>query len=237
MRQHRVLFFDLDHTLVDTRRQYQEALALTVSRLYGDGLPGDFIERFLHHHEALWPLYDDRVLTMDELRRERFLRAWRDYGVERSTAEADAFQAAYDAVFDETVHAFPGTAFMLETLRDEWSFGIITNGAPDLQWRKLRAAGLDAFFAEEAVIVSERVGRAKPHAEVFLAACEALRVQPAAAVMIGDNWDADICGARGVGMTALWYVPDRAAVVPEVGETPLRTPAEVVHAVRTLERQ
>jgi HAD superfamily hydrolase (TIGR01509 family) len=238
MTRYAVLFFDLDHTLVDTRRQYAEGLALTVERVYGpNGAPAGFIERFLHHHEALWPLYDNRQLTMQELRRERFLRAWKDFGVARTIAEADAFQAVYDSLFDETVRAFPGTAEMLRRLAPGRRFGIITNGSPDLQWRKLRAAGIDRFFDETAVIISERVGLAKPHPDVFAAACDALGVGSADALMIGDNWVADIGGARSFGMDALWYVPDAGMPLPDVAEIPVRDPLALPDAVFDLERR
>ncbi|MCL6631886.1 MAG: HAD hydrolase-like protein, partial [Alicyclobacillus herbarius] len=112
-----VVFFDLDHTLVDTRRQYDLGLHEALEALYGEALPTGFQARFMHHHEQLWVEYDAREITMDDLRRERFLRAWRDFGVERTEAEAAAFQRRYDETLERTLFVFPGTHEMLQKLQ------------------------------------------------------------------------------------------------------------------------
>lgn len=208
MKPYQVLFFDLDHTLVDTRRQYDLGLALTLQEMYGEQAPADFQVHFMAHHNRLWSLYDKRTLTMEELRRQRFLLAWKDFGVEKSVEEADMFHAVYDRTFDETLFVYEGTLSMIEKLAEGHRLGIITNGSPDLQARKLQATGLHRFFADDTVIVSADIGMAKPHPSVYAAAFKALRVRPQDALMIGDNLEADVRGARACGMDALWYVPD-----------------------------
>lgn len=210
VRRYEVAFFDLDHTLVDTRRQYELGLARAIDEIYGAQCPAEFPDRFLHHHEHLWGEYDRRHITMQTLRRERFLRAWRDFGTERTTAEADEFHAAYQRTFDDTLTPFADTLELLDAISKDHRLGIVTNGAPDLQWRKMEIAGIARFFAPAAVIISERIGWAKPHPSVYRAACTALGADAENAVMIGDNFNADVQGARAVGIDAIWYIPDAA---------------------------
>jgi HAD superfamily hydrolase (TIGR01549 family) len=224
MHPYEVIFFDLDHTLIDTRRQYDLGLRQTLAEMYGESLPVGYQERFMAHHEALWALYDARHISIDELRRERFVRAWRDFGVEKSLEEADAFQARYDQTFESTLFPFPGTHSLLAELAENHRLGIITNGSPDLQWRKVQICGLDLYFRPETVIISANVGAAKPHPSVYHAACQALTVSPDNALMIGDNYKADVQGARDAGIEALWYSPDPEVTAAQSGCTPEETP-------------
>lgn len=239
LKRYDVIFFDLDHTLVDTRGQYQRGLALALGKLYGDKVPAGFVDKFLRHHEALWGQYDRREITMQTLRRQRFLLAWQDYGVIRTVDEADEFHQIYDSTFERTLRPFPGVLELVRTLADSHRLGIVTNGSPDLQWRKLGIAGLQPYFAEDAVIISENIGKAKPHPSVYQAACDALSVTKGDALMVGDNFIADVQGARNFGLDALWFLPDPqeplSALTCTYGETPLLAAAEVKDSIETLE--
>ena len=45
----------------------------------------------------------------------------------------------------------------------------------------------------------------KPAAAIFASTLKALGVEPSEAVHVGDDVDADVGGAKGAGMTAVWY--------------------------------
>lgn len=67
--------------------------------------------------------------------------------------------------------------------------------------RYVEASGWTAYL--DAVVVSQRVGTIKPHPAIFLAAAAALGVGSSRAMLhVGDDWAADIVGARGVGWHA-----------------------------------
>ena len=61
----------------------------------------------------------------------------------------------------------------------------------------------------DAIVLSSDVGVQKPHPEIFLLALDRIRGALATTVFIGNDWVADIAGARGVGLRAV-YVDDRA---------------------------
>jgi putative hydrolase of the HAD superfamily len=87
--------------------------------------------------------------------------------------------------------------------------GIITNGDPELQQRKIRAAGLGALIAS--VTVSGQRGAPKPDRRIFDAALDSLALAGEArlnAVHVGDSLAADVRGARGAGMGAIWLDRD-----------------------------
>jgi FMN phosphatase YigB (HAD superfamily) len=58
------------------------------------------------------------------------------------------------------------------------------------------------FF--EKIVISEEVGWRKPKPVIFTTAMDLMGIRPEEALYVGDNFRADICGAKGVGMDAVW---------------------------------
>ena len=81
-------------------------------------------------------------------------------------------------------------------------WGIVTNGASS-QHGKCRSAGLDQLAPF--IIVSEEVGYAKPDPRIFWDALTAAGLtMPERVMFVGDNPQADIDGAKRIGMMAAW---------------------------------
>ncbi len=99
---------------------------------------------------------------------------------------------------------------VLGALRRDWRLGIVTNGRPDIQARKVRALGVHRLV--DVIVYAHGVGTGagKPDAAPFLDACRQLGVAPAATVFVGDDPDCDIAGAHAVGMKTIW-LPARVA--------------------------
>jgi putative hydrolase of the HAD superfamily len=97
---------------------------------------------------------------------------------------------------------------LAELRRHEIRIGLVSNGQRDL----------DEFAAHhlldvDAVVGSKAHGRIKPHASIFVAALQALDVQPDETVMVGDSYEDDIEGARALGIRAILL--DRDGLRPE----------------------
>lgn len=122
------------------------------------------------------------------------------------------------------------SARVLETLRDGWRVGIVTNGPPDIQARKVEALGLARLVDTVVFAHATGSGAGKPDPAPFLEAARRLGVAPARTVFVGDDPVADIAGARGVGMYAVrllgrgahtWEAAGAAdAVVQSIEEVP-----------------
>lgn len=89
----------------------------------------------------------------------------------------------------------------------------ITNAAGDYQRAKLAALGLESAF--DAVLISGELGVAKPHRAIFRRACRVLRVRPAQAVHVGDQFDTDAEGARDAGLHGVWLDRSGCGVLPQ----------------------
>ena len=81
-------------------------------------------------------------------------------------------------------------------------WGTVTNG-PATQFEKARLMGLDT--GAKCVLVSDVFGAAKPDPSIFLEALRELGGPVSGEVLfVGDNPEADIGGAQGVGMATAW---------------------------------
>jgi putative hydrolase of the HAD superfamily len=93
---------------------------------------------------------------------------------------------------------FPDTAPVLWELRAAgWGHVILSNHVPELP-ELVRGLGLDELV--DTVITSASIGYEKPHPQAF--AC-ARRVAGDIALMVGDNYEADVAGAEAVGIPAV----------------------------------
>ena len=77
-----------------------------------------------------------------------------------------------------------------------------------MQRAKIRETGLEGLV--RAAIVSEEVGAAKPDRRIFERALGEIGATAASTLFVGDNPDADILGAKPLGMSTAWVHCGRA---------------------------
>jgi FMN phosphatase YigB (HAD superfamily) len=134
----------------------------------------------------------------------------------RSTAdEIEAVVATYGRAFVERMAPVADATRTIRRLADSgFSLGILSN------WPL--AITIDRFAAAQgwlpylqAVVVSQRVGTIKPHPTIFRAAEDALSMPGAGSriLHVGDDWAADVVGARRAGWRA-GYLRDQQADTP-----------------------
>jgi len=95
---------------------------------------------------------------------------------------------------------------MLERLKQRFKLGVVSNFTGNLE-PCLRDVGLLPLF--DALADSALVGTEKPDPVIFNVALKDLGVAAADAWMIGDNPEADIRPATGLGMRTIWLAPLR----------------------------
>jgi putative hydrolase of the HAD superfamily len=95
--------------------------------------------------------------------------------------------------------------------------GIVSNTGrtPGIVLRRiLESHDMLRYFDALAIAYSDEVGFRKPDARIFRRSLDALGVEPARALHVGDNPDADVAGARRVGMRAAHYAFAEASPSP-----------------------
>jgi len=109
----------------------------------------------------------------------------------------------------------PGeTRRVLKSLRSDWRIGVLTNGSPEIQRRKIAALGVGALV--DHAWCAEECGAAtgKPAPEVFRTALARMNVTADRTVFVGDDRQADIDGAAAVGMKTIHLTVHRPAAPP-----------------------
>lgn len=91
---------------------------------------------------------------------------------------------------------------------------ILTNGFPEVQIHKLENSGLREYFDE--VITSESVGIQKPNIKIFEYAIHLVGAIKEECLMVGDDLEVDIMGARNAGVDQVYFNRDGLKHMEEV---------------------
>lgn len=109
---------------------------------------------------------------------------------------------------------------------------IVSNGQTHIQLRTLLALNLDRLA--DVYLISEQEGCRKPEPAIFLRAAERLAVDAVDCVFVGDSPEADLLGARSVGMGTLWF-PNGAVWPPHYSWQPDATIASLAELPTLIE--
>jgi putative hydrolase of the HAD superfamily len=228
------LLIDLNDTLIDARGTYAEAIAALDSHVAGryGTEPGaltrevdpvldelwpsqpfgdDFRRLGCARSDALWVEFAGPGDLLREIRewmprfRQQFWSSVCARAGARGHVDHEPLGAALLAERLKTIRTFAGVTQALDSLRQRFRLALLTNGPGDLQRRKLSYTSLDRYF--DAVVISAEVGVAKPRPEIFELALHDLRSTPARTLMVGDDWQQDVLGARAVGLGVVWVAP------------------------------
>ena len=122
---------------------------------------------------------------------------------------------------------FPYTVEILTYLANKgYQLHLITNGFDETQHSKLKYAGIGSFFGK--VITSEGSHSLKPHKEIFEYALKSTGGVAETSIMIGDNIEVDIIGAKNAGIDQVY--------VNHINETPSVVPTFMVNSLKELEQ-
>ena len=208
MKQYPDLFIDFDDTLYDTHGNAVLALhelfdAMQLERWFPD--PQVFYDRYWEANIDLWTSYSQGEITRDYLIVERFRRPL-SYGRGLQPTEQLCLEAS-DRFLD-FCSTKPGLVEGARTLvdyllRQGYRLHLCSNGFHEVQYKKLRACGLDGCF--DHVILSEDAGHNKPAPEFFDYALRQSGAVRERTLMIGDNFQTDILGAKRAGLATAYY--------------------------------
>jgi HAD superfamily hydrolase (TIGR01549 family) len=116
---------------------------------------------------------------------------------------------------------------LLPALKGKYVLGVISNREKPYQ-EEIETLGLAPFF--ELVLAGGEVRMWKPEPYIFVHACEQMKVAPTDAVYVGDNYFADVVGARRAGLRPVLYDP--RGIFPDAGCTTIRSFDELAEVIR-----
>jgi phosphoglycolate phosphatase len=182
---YKVIFFDLDGTLVDTAPDLAYALNQLLQQEGKDSLP----------YEAIRPVASHGSVALLDL----------GFGIDATHPNFSSLQQRFIQLYQENISRlstlFDGMDVVIENLDKEgYKWGVITNKPAFLTDPLLAALKLDTRAV--CVVSGDTTANSKPHPEPMLHACKLADVEPHNCIYIGDA-ERDIEAGRNVNMRTL----------------------------------
>ena len=187
----KAVIFDLDNTLIDFLKMKRMACSEAIDAMIDAGLK---IKKE-NALKELYSLYSTYGIEYQKIFQE-FLRKVNggiDYKILAYGINA------YRKVKEGFLSPYPGVKETLIKLKQKNLKLAVVSDAPTIQaWLRLTSLRLDDFF--DAVVALGNKKKQKPNKLPFEAAMKKLHVKPSECLMVGDNPDRDIKGAKALGM-------------------------------------
>ena len=197
------VFFDLDHTLWD----FDKNSALTFEKIFEiNEIEVDinkFLDIYLPINLNYWKLYREDKVSKETLRFGRLNDAFLALEVEVGREVIDKLSDDYIEHLSSFNHLFDNTFEILDYLNKNYSLHIITNGFDEVQHKKMAKSNILHYF--NTVTNSEMVGVKKPNPKIFNYALDLANTKAETSIMIGDSFEADILGAKNIGMDVIFF--------------------------------
>ena len=197
MKKYKHVFFDLDHTLWDFECNSRETLEeLFINFSLKEKLnttPEKFVSVYQKINMKMWTLYNQNKISKRDLRDTRFNLLFKKF--KYSNAElAKEIDAEYISCCPKKGKLIEGAKEIIEHLSTNHVIHVITNGFQETQETKIKHSGLESYIDE--LITSENSGYQKPHSGIFSFALDRIKAHRTECIMIGDNLQTDIKGAK-----------------------------------------
>ncbi|HYV93255.1 MAG TPA: YjjG family noncanonical pyrimidine nucleotidase [Chitinophagales bacterium] len=208
-KEYRHVFFDLDETLWDFKRNSLETIydLIEQHRLEERGIEKEnFIRRYHHHNDIYWDLFRQGKISREELRTVRWKTTLSEFEIDDEVLIKNLSEQ-YLQLLPNKKNLHDDAIEILNYLKPKYSLHIITNGFEEVQLQKIIMSGMASYFTH--IITSERAGSQKPNREIFKYALEISNATITESIFIGDSIEADINGAKAIGMDHVLFNPEK----------------------------
>ncbi|WKZ39341.1 MAG: HAD family hydrolase [Anaerolineales bacterium] len=212
----RHILFDLGGTLMYARGDWEPIHERADQALVDSLRTHDIHIEPRHFRARLHQYYEQREKDFQETTYHFVLRELLTELGHAEVAES-VLRSALDAMYSVTQSNWQLEADAVETLKtlksNQYRLGIFSNAGDDKDVQQLiENFGIRDHF--DFVLTSAACFYRKPHERAFEISLAQWNITPQEAAMVGDSLEADIIGAKQVGMTAIW-ITRRASFTDE----------------------
>ena len=204
MKKYTHLLFDLDHTLWD----FDTNCRLTLEQLHRNHKLNQYqidieemYQKYMLINNKVWGLYDQNMITKEELRSYRFKNLLEQFGVTNNEL-ASKLEIEFLATCPKQGHLLPFAEELVKVSKSKFNICLISNGFQETQELKVNHSNLKGYF--DFIFTSESTKHKKPNIAFFNHVLETLQVTKEQCLIIGDNPHTDIQGAKNAGIDSAW---------------------------------
>ncbi len=198
-RRHKVIYFDLDGTLVDYESDSCHAFGKAAEHAIGHHphLAEKFtVDLFRSARQATYIQYGDTGIPLKDWYRE-CMRVVLESNDVFDLKLADEMGQLYGLFRNTTLTVFEDALEVVPKLAGSYHLGLLSNGSSRIHKLPIAEYFTYSVFARE-------VGHEKPAPEIFDAAAMAAGCTNDEMLFIGDGQHTDIIGAKNAGVEIVW---------------------------------
>ncbi len=201
------IFFDLDNTLWDHRRNAYLTLkdifeTQQVSLRYKLDFE-EFHQEYFTINERLWEQIRDGEIDKEYLRKHRFYDSFLFFDIDDFEL-AQTFESQFLDQILQYNDLVEGAFELLEYLSEKgYILHILSNGFEEVTYRKCELSGIKNYF--KTITSADEINIRKPHPEIYRYALDKANVKIEESMMIGDDWIADVEGGKSFGLKVVFF--------------------------------
>ncbi len=207
LKNYKHIFFDLDRTLWDFERNSSLTLLEILEhhnlkdKITDTGL---FVQTYHKYNDYVWDLYKKKKIRKQELRTERFRLLLNNFGIHDINLAQSIDKYYIENAPKKPLVIHPAHQ-VLDYLYKKYQLYIISNGFWEVQETKLKSSNIRRYFIK--IYTSDKIGTSKPDKRFFEYAVKSANARKSESLVIGDDIENDISGARNFGIDQVWYNP------------------------------
>lgn len=198
-RRHKIIYFDVDCTLVDYEADAEHAFGKALEhacRKYRELAGVLDAETFRRARLATYIQHGDTGLPLRDWYRECMRAVLESVDIFDSDLAGEMGQL-YGLFRNKTLTVFEDALEVVPKLASVYKLGLISNGSSTL-----RSLEIGKYFTVS--VYAREVGYEKPAPEIFYAAAKAAGCKNGEMLYVGDGQYTDILGARNAGIEMVW---------------------------------
>lgn len=212
--QKKAVLFDVNQTLIEQGRSFEQCFKATWN---------DYTARWLEEEaptiDSVWEQYIRRWHQrkkgrlsshhLNELEQECLREALKALEVPLPQSMLRSMLQEARRMQAEAKRPSPQALQTLQRLHGKYKLAIISNSPKPEISLLLTRFELLSFFPEDHIFTPARPSEKKPAPFLFKSALRKLEIPSRQAIMVGNSWKHDVCGATKSGIDAVWFHPTK----------------------------
>lgn len=215
----KTILWDIDATILDFKTAESNSLKETFEYFGLGKCSDDMVSRYSAINQSYWEKLEKGEVTKPQVLKNRFVDFFELMGI--TSVSAEEFCRYYENGLANTILFIENSKELLKELSGSYKQYAVTNGAFNVQTKKLEKSGLMTIL--DGAFISDSVGFEKPSGDFFDYVLR--NIEPSEKdeiIIVGDSLTSDMKGGNNAGIKNCWYNPGKL-----INNKPIRIDYEI----------